>query len=307
MQTSRFPFGIDEFFLSAVLKARAVARREAAPWLFLIVPGLDIAVRRALNALSAAEERGAAGGKAARERLACAAANVAGVGAPPPQGWLDAATRDWPGAAAGRGGAWDRGGGALRFFDATVAEPLARDVREFWAAFVDALAAGAVPSSSPEELDYALQGAAVAAALAPSLAGSLVFDVGAGDARRRAPPQPYAEDLDARLMAIRVTPMRAAPPAAGGGAAAAVAVLLDDEGAAELRRPPPAAAAAGGSGGGGGGGGAAAVDIAPDDRKRRREEELPEGWVLKASSSRRGETYFLHVATGRTTWERPVK
>ena len=78
-QTSRFPFGVDEFFLSAVLKPRAIARSHAHTWFFLVVPSLDIIVRKALSLLTSGIERairlssggGGGGGRGGRAYTPC--------------------------------------------------------------------------------------------------------------------------------------------------------------------------------------------------------------------------------------------
>ena len=308
VQTSRWPFGVDEFFLS-VLKARAVARTagDAAAWLFIVVPNLDIVVRKALGALTAGAARAGegvgAGGDAERERLCRAAAAVAG--APSPGDASRAAlvrgsaawTRDWPAAASARTGNWERvrAGAAtpLRFADGAAMRSVAADTRELWLALVDALAAGAVPSTTAEELDYALQGAATAAAIAPNFAGALAYTVvgGAaallGSSSAAASAAGTSHVMDA-LYRLRNEPLPGG--GSGGESGGAAEVVLDDAQFAVLR--------------GGGEGVTGADNDAAAEPGKKRARTLPAGWVARESKST-GRAYYYHAESNTSAWECP--
>lgn len=308
-QTSRFPFGIDEFFLSAVIKPRSIAGSQQRSWLFLVVPSLDIIERKALGLLSAGCERATAahcGGQAERVRLAAAAAALAGV--PMDSHATDDVSlkrladnwaREYPALASARSGGWARASGPLHFCDSAAMAGPARDLRELWASLTDALSAGAVPSDGAEDLEYALQGSASAASVAPHLIGALLFSVGGGDVVCKGANTPVSADLLAHLSAIRAEALRTAPSPPG----AFESVVLDQVAYQEAR-------------------GAAALQAAnasDPSRKRARDARdagaassapvaasLPEGWTLLESKST-GRSYYFHAATNASSWTRPER
>ena len=319
-QTSRYPFGVDEFFLSSVLKARTISRNHASKWFFLVVPSLDILVRKALGLLAAGAERAAraGGGLGERTRLAVAVAALAGV--PIAGGAVDDSTllrsaggawsKEFPSAASARAGGWERAAGSLRFCNLGAMAAPARDVREVWIALTDALAAGAVPSEGAEDLEYALQGAATAAAVAPHLVGVVAFSVGCGAAVSLGSSIPAAVNLLAYLGDFRAEPLRAIPQSFSDTAE----VLLNDAAYQEARGATitlscvPAAMTTATTNTSTAAAAAASISVTAESvRKRARADEpppLPEGWTLLESKST-GRTYFFHSASNISSWERP--
>ena len=215
--------------------------------------------------------------------------------------------REFPNTASARSGGWEKGAGTLRFCNVTSMTSPARDVRELWLSLTDALAAGAVPSDGAEDLEYALQGASSAAAVAPHLVGVLPYAVGCGSAIPLSTLLPSAIDLLAYLNEFRAEPLRAVPLSIG----ATTGVLLNDATYQEA------------SSGSGGGGGSGVTTVAPttsnigdatnmnNERKRARTDEpsststLPSGWTLLESKTT-GRSYYFHSATNRSSWEKPT-
>jgi len=210
-----FPYGIDEFFLTNVLKPRAISRPGKEifqQWLFFVVPSVDIIVRKSLTlcieAIKASSASGAvnaapASNRALVVRLLSAASKCAGNDVLPPLSAPDSSLEaqvkrwenDWPARAAARVSLWERGCPARGPFSSAVAEALASSLRDVCAAQVDALAAGALPSRGVEELEYVLQNSEYLGALSPFLAGALAFVVGGGRSIFLGKSTPHAQAL----------------------------------------------------------------------------------------------------------------
>lgn len=199
------PFGIDEFFLTVVLKAGCIARGVAAAatpsqsqhplWLFLIIPAVDAEVSKLLGLLTAALARDpAAGAHAAVQAMVAGLAQAAGKAAdaaaarplataqPPAYAAAVASWKDtWPKAAAARVALWERFSGQLDVLDAGKAGDVAAGLRAAVAGAAAAMAVGVLPHVY-EDLEQALQNLAFLAGepAAGALAAPLLFRVGGG-------------------------------------------------------------------------------------------------------------------------------
>lgn len=185
------PFGVDEFFLTACVKTRAVVSSVAAEWLFITVPTVDAEVSKllgivetALTATAAANDGGAPvlpSAPAVRAVLSALADAATGGPAPPAAalvaaaavaaapdsatllGAVRAARAAWPSAAADRAALWKpfpRGGASAAGGSGDgpsvllpeVAHPLARDLAAALGAAADGIAAGSLPASEEDHV-----------------------------------------------------------------------------------------------------------------------------------------------------------
>jgi hypothetical protein len=227
-QRSPFPFGIDEFFLTAALKLRQLAGPLVAEWLFLVLPNIDIVLLRCLTLVEAALHDARADGQVAAggggldkylHRILCGGAQAAGdadaaallASAAPPVSAADWARRvaawkeDWPRRSCLPTALFSPFPG--RFLPAlpSVAYPALRGLRAAVGATLEALAAGRLPHT-PEDMEVLRQNLE-ALAEACGRDGPLVaatYLVGDGRVRRLEPSgTPHAASLLHELRSAR--------------------------------------------------------------------------------------------------------
>jgi hypothetical protein len=215
-QRTVMPFGVDEFFLTTVLKAGCIARGVVAVgsggggsaaaasvpqpqqqplWLFLIIPAVDAEVSKLLVLLAAGLARDPSVGshpsvQAMVEGLALAAGKAADASAarplaaaqPPAYAAAVAAWKDaWPKAAAARVALWERFSSQLDVLDASKAGDVAAGLRAAMAGAASAMAVGVLPHVH-EDLEQAQQNLAFLAGepAGGALAAPLLYRVGGG-------------------------------------------------------------------------------------------------------------------------------
>ena len=226
------PFGVDEFFLTNVLKPKAIAsgiaadgndaKSSSSTWQFLIIPTVDAELKKIFSLI----ENGLGANPAvasepsvqlmldglataAGEGSALASARQAWQGAPSDAA-ADAMCAEsvkqwkgaWPEAAAKTLSLWSRFSGQLEVFDATKAGPVAQGLRVAMAGALQAMASCLLPHSE-EDVEQARQNLAFFSAAAPALAAPLTFTVGGGAVAQLPLDNPLSRSLTAALMSAK--------------------------------------------------------------------------------------------------------
>jgi hypothetical protein len=339
MQKSPFPFGIDEFFLTAVLKLRAVAAPSTRDWLFLALPNIDIVLIKCISLVGAALEADtSAWADPALRRILSHAAAAAGdaaseaqiaagsTGGKTPATLVAAWRATWPEAAGKRIAMFSAFPGRFLAAVPSVALPLLASIRATVAATVDAVGAGKLPHKE-EDVEVLLQNLQHLSSMGGEPLVAHVYRVGEGHVERVA-GSPHSAALVADLAAAR----DCAVPLPSLEHVGYKRVWKERQGAPGTQPDPVVAAAlvaaaradaAAGAAGGGGGEGAGALPehAAPPPTAAGAEArgvpvagmaetpagtaaataQPPPGWTLHVSRSTGRQYYFL-AATNESAW-----
>jgi len=205
-----FPFGVDEFFLTNVLRTYAVTSVEMSKWLFFVLPTLDSEVKKALGLLKDSSLVQGGGGPPQTKALvgplisqvvtalSIAAGKEAdyiprgaasdaegshylGVDA----GLLEAAKDSWPSAAAARLGLWNRHAGTPYFpVLGEEAASIAGALKSAFSGMLELMSACTV-EHTVEDLQQCLQNLAfLSSSHPPALATTQAFTLGGGGISR---------------------------------------------------------------------------------------------------------------------------